>query len=206
MPRTVPVSVQEVPYFSRPPHCGTPRSKPSTTSSLTAPPAFWGYATSTQSIVNANTMTALNLDTEVLDPDGGHSTVTNTSRYTATVPGTYLVFGSVGWSNNNNGDRRIQISLNGAGVIGSGVSINCRRPSSTDWSPARDHDHERDDRLRRSHGRTLQHYYAPGDQRQRHLLALHARPVDQPLTSPRPCSPLGRRPWGFRMPTSWSPR
>jgi hypothetical protein len=91
---------------------------------LTAPPVFWGYATTTQSIVNSNVMTSLNLDTEILDPDGGHSTVTNTSRYTATVPGLYLVFGSVGWANTSGGDRRIQIALNGASIIGSGVSMD----------------------------------------------------------------------------------
>jgi hypothetical protein len=91
---------------------------------LTAPPVFWGYATTTQSIVNSNVMTSLNLDTEILDPDGGHSTVTNTSRYTATVAGTYLVFGSVGWANTSGGDRRLQIALNGASIIGSGTSMD----------------------------------------------------------------------------------
>lgn len=123
MPRTVPVSASVVPGNFETAALWNAQVK-ALNDFLTAPPVFSGYATSTQSIVNANTMTALNLDTEVLDPDGGHSTVTNTSRYTATVPGLYLVFGSVGWSNNNNGDRRIQIALNGAGIIGSGVSMD----------------------------------------------------------------------------------
>jgi hypothetical protein len=87
-------------------------------------PVFYGYATTVQSIPGGNAMTALNLDTEVLDADGGHSTVTNTSRYTPTVAGLYLAIGSVGWPANNAGDRRLQIGLNGGGVIGSGASYD----------------------------------------------------------------------------------
>jgi hypothetical protein len=34
-------------------------------------PVFYGYATTVQSIPGGNAMTALNLDTEVLDADGG---------------------------------------------------------------------------------------------------------------------------------------
>ncbi|MCT9092837.1 hypothetical protein N4G70_28790 [Streptomyces sp. ASQP_92] len=91
---------------------------------LTAVPVFVGYATSVQSIPSGNVMTALNLDTELLDADGGHSTVTNTSRYTPTVAGLYLVIGSVGWPANNTGDRRLQVGLNGGGVVGSGASYD----------------------------------------------------------------------------------
>lgn len=86
-----------------------------------APPVFSGIATVTQSIPGSNAMTSLTLDTELLDSDGGHSTVTNTSRYTPTVAGTYLVIGTVGWAASATGDRRLQIGLNGAGVVGSGV-------------------------------------------------------------------------------------
>ncbi|MEE4546781.1 hypothetical protein V2S66_33055 [Streptomyces sp. V4-01] len=87
-------------------------------------PVFAGYASSSQSIPGSNAMTALTLDTERFDLDGGHSTVTNTSRYTATVPGTYFVIATVGWSANATGDRRLQVGLNGAAVIGSGVSFD----------------------------------------------------------------------------------
>ncbi|MEV6046030.1 hypothetical protein [Streptomyces xanthochromogenes] len=89
-----------------------------------AVPVFSGYATTVQSIAGANVMVALNLDTEALDADGGHSTVTNTSRYTPTVPGLYFAIGSVGWPANNTGDRRLQIGLNGGGVVGSGTSYD----------------------------------------------------------------------------------
>ncbi|MFK0182086.1 hypothetical protein ACIQVR_39750 [Streptomyces xanthochromogenes] len=88
------------------------------------PPVFWGYQSSAQSIPNANAMTALTMDTELLDPDGGHSTVTNTSRYTPTVAGLYFVAGNAGWVANTAGDRRIQVGLNGGAVIGSGASMD----------------------------------------------------------------------------------
>ncbi|MFF3151798.1 hypothetical protein [Streptomyces sp. NPDC057910] len=89
-----------------------------------APPVFIGYASTSQSIAGGNAMVALNLDIETLDPDGGHSTVTNTSRYIPTVAGLYLVFGSVGWPSTTTGDRRLQIALNGGGVIGSGAAFD----------------------------------------------------------------------------------
>ncbi|MBF6049812.1 hypothetical protein GO001_32300 [Streptomyces sp. NRRL B-1677] len=84
---------------------------------LTAPPVFSAYQTTAQSISNP-TFTSFTLDTEVVDSDGGHSTVTNTSRYTATVPGTYLVIGTAGWSGAATGYRRCRITLNGSAVPG----------------------------------------------------------------------------------------
>jgi len=95
-----------------------------TTDFLTGVPVCSVYASSVQSMPGSNSMTALAFDTEVLDSDGGHSTVTNTSRYTATVPGTYLVIGAVSWVSNTTGDRRIQIGLNGSGVVGSAASFD----------------------------------------------------------------------------------
>ncbi|MFJ8345018.1 hypothetical protein ACIQ9J_01315 [Streptomyces sp. NPDC094153] len=69
-------------------------------------------------------MTSLSLDTTTLDTDNGHSNTTNNSRYIAQVPGMYLVCGSVGFTSTSGGDRRIQIALNGAAVIGSGNSMD----------------------------------------------------------------------------------
>ncbi|MFJ5157026.1 hypothetical protein ACIQCF_36935 [Streptomyces sp. NPDC088353] len=91
---------------------------------LTSPPIFTGYASTAQSIPGANTGTPLNLDTTTIDTENGHSNTTNNSRYTATVPGTYLVFGAVGWSNNTSGDRRLYIARNGSSVAGSGTSFD----------------------------------------------------------------------------------
>ncbi|SHL76017.1 hypothetical protein [Streptomyces yunnanensis] len=99
-----------------------------TTDYLTGPPVCSVYATAVQSMPGSNAMTALIFDTTVLDSDGGHSNVTNPSRYTATVPGTYLVIGAVAWVSNTTGDRRIQIALNGAGVTGSAASFDPMNP------------------------------------------------------------------------------
>lgn len=95
------------------------------------PPVFSGYAAATQSIPTGNVMTALSLDTELLDSDSGHSTVTNTSRYTATVAGTYFVIATVGWGASATGDRRIQIALNGAAIIGSGTGADANQVVTT---------------------------------------------------------------------------
>lgn len=123
MARTVPVSVIESPGLSITSAWQNAQVK-ALTDFLTAPPVFQAYATTAQSIPASNTMTPLNLDTEVFDSDGGHSTVTNTSRYTATVPSVYLVIGSVGWPANASGDRRIQIAKNSTFVPGSGGSYD----------------------------------------------------------------------------------
>ncbi|MEU5426827.1 hypothetical protein AB0H73_14655 [Streptomyces olivoreticuli] len=90
---------------------------------LTAPPVFSGYQTTAQSISNA-TFTSFTLDTEVVDSDGGHSTSTNTSRYIATVAGTYLVVGTAGWSGATTGYRRCRITLNGGVVPGAAVGAD----------------------------------------------------------------------------------
>lgn len=123
MGRTVPVAVTESPGNYDTAALFNAQVRDLNNFALT-PPMFYGYATTAQSIPGSNVMTALNLDTEVLDADGGHSTVTNTSRYTPTVPGLYLVFGSVGWPSTTAGDRRLQIALNGGGVIGSGAAFD----------------------------------------------------------------------------------
>ncbi|MFI2650210.1 hypothetical protein [Micromonospora fulviviridis] len=59
-----------------------------------------------------------NLEQVDTDPDGigGHSTVTNTSRYTARYPGWYRVGGSVTWPSNATGRRATQWAVNGSTV------------------------------------------------------------------------------------------
>lgn len=59
---------------------------------LLNPPIFLGYQASGQGFTSG-TGTAVTMDSEILDTYGGHSTTTNTSRYTAQVAGTYLVWG-----------------------------------------------------------------------------------------------------------------
>lgn len=81
------------------------------------PPLFVGTQTATQS-VNNNAWTALTLDTEQQDTYGGHSTTTNTSRYTVQVAGWYTVCGVSVWANNATGVRGARIHINGTVVQG----------------------------------------------------------------------------------------
>lgn len=57
--------------------------------------------------------TALLLDTEDIDRDGGHSTVTNTSRYTAQTSGWYSFQGSINFAVSTVGQRTIVFRPNG---------------------------------------------------------------------------------------------
>ncbi|MDX3126019.1 hypothetical protein [Streptomyces scabiei] len=83
-------------------------------------PRFRGYAQTAQSIPDG-AWTALTLDTEAYDSDGGHSTSTNTSRYTVQVPGVYLITGAAAFAGNATGNRAVRMAVNGIGVIGSFV-------------------------------------------------------------------------------------
>lgn len=70
-----------------------------------------------QSIANA-TLTALAFDSEVYDPDGFHSTVTNPSRLTVPsgAAGRYLIGGCAQWASGPT-SASIQIRLNGSTAI-----------------------------------------------------------------------------------------
>jgi hypothetical protein len=64
------------------------------------------------------------IDTEVEDTENGHSTTTNSQRYTCQVAGLYLVSGQVCFAYNANGFRAAKLRLNGsADVIGSETSV-----------------------------------------------------------------------------------
>lgn len=91
---------------------------------LTTPPLFAGYQSAAQSIANA-TVTALGIDTTVVDTYGGHSNITNNSRYTAQVAGYYFVIAQVGYAVNATGNRLIEMHKNGGSVLqlGQGVSL-----------------------------------------------------------------------------------
>jgi hypothetical protein len=86
-----------------------------------AVPVFYGYQSATQSVLDS-TFTAITIDTEQLDPDGGHSNTVNPSRYTPQVPGTYLVFGTTAWNTSGVGYRRSRIQLNGSNVKSAAAS------------------------------------------------------------------------------------
>lgn len=85
---------------------------------LLSPPLFSGYQTAAQALATGVYAPIL-LDVETADPDGGHSTTTNSSRYTAQVAGTYLVSGSVAFAGNATGIRVAHIRVNGTVVRGS---------------------------------------------------------------------------------------
>jgi hypothetical protein len=89
---------------------------------LFSPVRFKAYSSTSQSISSGTSSTVLTLDTEIVDSDGGHSTVTNTSRYVCQTAGLYFVTGSVCFNATNaNGSRTMNIFVNGAGQTGAGI-------------------------------------------------------------------------------------
>ena len=85
---------------------------------------FDAVQTSTQSVANA-TDTPITFTTENVDSNGGHSTSSNTSRFTPTVSGYYLVVGQVGYANGSSTGRRgAKILRNGSGVTGTQILLS----------------------------------------------------------------------------------
>lgn len=75
-----------------------------------------------QSIINGVAVPIL-LDTDDVDPDGWHSTVTNTSRITPATPGRVQIAGGIGYAINATGQRFTEIRVNGATTPPSGSTI-----------------------------------------------------------------------------------
>ncbi|MEV6987493.1 hypothetical protein AB0M95_40415 [Sphaerisporangium sp. NPDC051017] len=104
---------------------------------LLAPPLFiLGHSVAQPTPNNANYN--LLFDTEMVDRDNGHSTVSNTSRYTSQTAGYYALSTNVVWVTNGTGLRQAFFLVNGttaagwtsiqAGASGSmGISLS-RRP------------------------------------------------------------------------------
>jgi hypothetical protein len=82
-------------------------------------PRFKGYATTAQALATGTTLIPISLDAERYDSDGGHSVVTNTSRYVVQVPGTYEMKGCLGFIGSATGNRAVGIMVNGNSVLGS---------------------------------------------------------------------------------------
>jgi hypothetical protein len=76
-------------------------------------------ATTVQSVV-ASTFVAIGMDASDVDTDGGHSNVTNNSRYTGKTAGWFQVSGGVGFIANAAGQRGCQWAKNGTAINGSG--------------------------------------------------------------------------------------
>jgi hypothetical protein len=62
------------------------------------------------------TWTQVSFDTEDIDRDSGHSTVTNTSRYTAQTAGYYLCAGKISFASNATGRRWTRWDVNGSEI------------------------------------------------------------------------------------------
>lgn len=80
---------------------------------LLALPAFEGRQSTTQNLTTA-TWTTVTMDAEDLDSAGGHSTVTNNSRYTAQYAGWYQVGGAAAINTSATGMRATRWMVNGS--------------------------------------------------------------------------------------------
>ena len=86
------------------------------------PPIYFGYST-VQVSLSAGVYTAIPLDTDKFDSYGGHSTVTNTSRYVAQVAGVYEVVGGVAIASTSGTLLAAYVAKNGTQITGSGIEV-----------------------------------------------------------------------------------
>lgn len=84
---------------------------------IITPPLCILRQTVAQSIGSAGA-TPILFDSEDIDRDNGHSTTTNTSRYTAQTAGYYHVDAIVAWASNTTGARWSFLSINGTAANG----------------------------------------------------------------------------------------
>lgn len=89
---------------------------------LLAPPIFQGRQTSSQTLTTG-TFTAVTFDAEDVDSAGGHSTSSNTSRYTAQYAGWYQGGGGCAFAANATGRRMSRFAVNGTTLNGSMAGI-----------------------------------------------------------------------------------
>lgn len=123
MARTVPVSLTEAPGNYITAALWTAQVKATMDflmgSGTNGVPRFKGYASTGQSIATGSGAdTAVTLDTESYDSDNGHSTVTNASRYTIQVAGTYLIMATASFPTSATGNRKLGLNVNGANMNG----------------------------------------------------------------------------------------
>jgi hypothetical protein len=89
---------------------------------LLSPPRVWAYRTALLTLTTA-TLTVVPMTAEVLDTDGMHSTVTNTSRVTAVTAGQYMVLAGAQFAANATGYRHLQLRKNANGVAAGGTQL-----------------------------------------------------------------------------------
>ncbi|MFE9844667.1 hypothetical protein [Streptomyces goshikiensis] len=115
MARTVPAPATEVPGYYQTAALFNAQVRDLNNFAL-GPPVFRGYQATLQSLATG-VWVSISLDTEAVDSDGGHSTVTNPSRYVCQVAGLYLVGGAVAFAANGTGYRGARMLLNGSSSI-----------------------------------------------------------------------------------------
>lgn len=86
--------------------------------------------TTAQTITN-NTWTAVTFGAEDVDTHSGHSTSSNTSRFTIPLDGTYLLAGGVSYAANATGQRWCRWYKNGTELDGGGANINANSSGQT---------------------------------------------------------------------------
>jgi hypothetical protein len=98
---------------------------------ILGPPVFDGYQANAQSVASGS-WTSLSIDTEILDSDGSHSNITNNTRFTCVVAGTFLFLGTAAFTANSTGVRGSRFALNGTSIRG--TQTNTNTCSSSVWA------------------------------------------------------------------------
>ena len=91
---------------------------------------------STNGTLTTATLTTVNFDAEAYDPNGWHSTTSNTDRITPTLSGLYLVTAGASFGASATGWREMILWRNGTSgqafaTVGRGVA--CTGTNSTNW-------------------------------------------------------------------------
>ncbi|HEV2778699.1 MAG TPA: hypothetical protein VGX25_04790 [Actinophytocola sp.] len=90
-----------------------------TAAQLNLKPYLHALQNTSQNITSSSVITqAVTFDAELVDTINGHSTSSNTSRYTPSVAGYYRCSGIVALAANTTGDRAAQFKKNGSAVDG----------------------------------------------------------------------------------------
>lgn len=89
---------------------------------MLSPPLFQLTHASNQTVATS-TNASLACDTELVDRDNGHSTVTNNSRYTSQTAGYYLLTATCPWVANATGKRELTLLYNGGTTETHGSSV-----------------------------------------------------------------------------------
>lgn len=93
-------------------------------------PVFRGFQNVVQSVASSTVYAPVLLDSETFDPDGGHSTTTNTSRFTVQTAGYYFVSVHCSYATNATGARAVAVAVNGTAVVQSQQAA----PPANSWS------------------------------------------------------------------------